>query len=257
MHLLITRPEPDASEMREMLRRDGHSADISPLLDIELSPPDAKVFDGVAGLVVTSRNGLRAIATCSVLKDLLRLPIFVVGTGTARAAREMGFGSVTLGPAAAKDLLPVIVEAWPRLAAERDLPRSGPLLHVSGDKLSFDLEPGLAAAGIVLNREEVYRSHVATELSREALTALAHGAYDAIVLMSPATALSYLRIVEVNDLLAAALRPTYICLSKGIADCLAPLGNVRAAIASRPTIEETVALVQELAALSGAKSPNN
>ena len=255
MHLLITRPEPDASEMRDMLRREGHTADISPLLDIELLPPPRDVFDGVAGLVVTSRNGLRAIASSPVLADLLQRPLFVVGSGTARSARDLGFKSVTLGPAAAKDLLPVIVDAWPRMAAERGLPLSGPLLHVSGDKLSFDLEPPLAEAGIELRRCIVYRSSVATRLSDAALAALAAGRYDAIVLMSPATAHSYLHIVEVNDLSAAAVQPTYLCLSKAIAACLSDLGNVRVAIAARPTIEETVALVRQLAAQSGAKSP--
>lgn len=256
MHLLITRPEPDASEMRDMLLREGHSADISPLLDIELLPPARDVFDGIAGLVVTSRNGLRAIATSPMLADLLQRPLFVVGSGTARSAGELGFASVTLGPAAAKDLLPVIVDAWPRMAADRGLPQSGPLLHVSGDKLSFDLAPPLAEAGIVLRRSIVYRSNVATTLSEVALAALAEGRYDAIVLMSPATAHSYLHIVEVNGLSAAAARPTYLCLSRAIAACLSALGDVGVAIAARPTIEETVALVRELAAQSGAKSPN-
>jgi len=61
MHVLITRPEPDASEMRDALAREGHTADVAPLLEIALEPPPVEVFEGIAGLVVTSRNGLRAI----------------------------------------------------------------------------------------------------------------------------------------------------------------------------------------------------
>ncbi len=246
MHLLITRPEPDATEMREALVHEGHSADISPLLEIELLPPPREVFDGIGGLVVTSRNGLRALATSPVLKELLGRPLFVVGTGTARAARDLGFASVTLGPAAAKDLLPVILEAWPRLAREKGL--AGPLLHVSGDKLSFDLAPPLAEAGIALERQIVYRSHIAESLTPEALDGLRREAYDAVVLMSPATAEAYLHVVAVNGLSAAATHPTYLCLSKGIAKCLEPLGGARVKVAARPNIEETVALVRELAA---------
>lgn len=245
MHLLITRPEPDASEMREVLLREGHTADVSPLLDIELLPPPAAAFEGIGGLVITSRNGLRALAESPALPSLLARPVFVVGTGTARAARALGFTSVTLGPAAAKDLLPVILAVWPSVA-----PANGPreLLHVSGDKLSFDLEPPLAAAGITLRRQIVYRSHIATSLAPEALEGVRRTAYDAVVLMSPATAEAYLHIVTVNGLVAEAGHPTYLCLSRGIAQCLAPLGKARVKVAARPNIEETVALVRELAA---------
>lgn len=247
MHLLITRPEPDASEMREVLVREGHSADVSPLLDIVLQEPPQEAFDGIGGLVVTSRNGLRAITGSQALPRLLDLPLFVVGSGTERAARQLGFKSVTLGPAAAKDLVPVILEAWPRLAREAGA-EGRPLLHVSGDKLSFDLAPPLAAAGIALRRSIVYRSELASSLSPAALDGLARRRYDAVVLMSPATAETYLHIVEVNGLSEAALHPTYLCLSSAIAACLSPLGSLRTRVAARPRIEETVALVRELAA---------
>lgn len=251
MHLLITRPEPDASEMREVLVREGHSADVSPLLDIVLQEPPPEVFEGIGGLVVTSRNGLRAIAgsiaRSTALPGLLALPMFVVGSGTERAARELGFKSVTLGPAAAKDLVPVILEAWPRLARETGA-EGRPLLHVSGDKLSFDLAPPLAAAGIALRRSIVYRSEVAVDLTPAALEGLAGRRYDAVILMSPATAEAYLHIVEVNGLSEAARHPTYLCLSSAIAACLARLGGARTRVAARPRIEETVALVRELAA---------
>lgn len=251
MHLLITRPEPDASEMRQALLSEGHTADVSPLLEIELLVPPQDAFEGIGGLVITSRNGLRALAASPALPRLTALPVFVVGTGTARAARALGFSSVTLGPAAAKDLLPVILAVWPTLApAGAPAGRGGAprLLHVSGDKLSFDLAPPLAARGITLERRIVYRSHVADALTPAALEGIRRRRYDAVVLMSPATAEAYLHIVEVNGLLADAVHPIYLCLSRGIARCLEPLRGARIKVAARPNIEETVALVRELAA---------
>ena len=41
MHILVTRPEPDASEMRDRLAGMGHTADVAPLLQISLTPPPA------------------------------------------------------------------------------------------------------------------------------------------------------------------------------------------------------------------------
>lgn len=254
MHILITRPEPDASEMRDALAREGHIADVAPLLDIELMPPQPEVLTGIGGLVVTSRNGLRAIAASPALPALLDLPLFVVGSGTAKAARELGFTQVMLGPAAAKDLLPVIVDGM----ARRDPGKipAAPLLHVSGDKLSFDLAPPLAAAGIALARVVVYRSVPAHELPANVLQQLERRAYDAVVLMSPVTAQTYLHHVTVNGLLEAARHPTYLCLSQGIAGCLTQLGEPRVRIAAKPNIEEAVALVRQLAAELERRSPH-
>lgn len=253
MHVLITRPEPDASEMRDALAREGHTADVAPLLAIELVPPPADAFAGIGGLVITSRNGLRAIASSPALPSLLHLPTFVVGSGTAQAARELGFCNVMLGPAAAKDLVPVITAAMPR--ATGGAPPAAPLLHVSGDKLSFDLAPPLAAAGIGLRRIIVYRSVPAAELPAEVLLRIGRRAYDAVVLMSPVTAQTYLHHVGVNGLIDAARHPTYLCLSHGIAQSLTPLGGSNVRVASKPNIEEAVALVRQLAAELERRSP--
>ena len=253
MHVLITRPEPDASEMREALAREGHTADVAPLLEIALEPPPADVFEGIAGLVVTSRNGLRAIAASPALPKLLHLPLFVVGSGTAKTARELGFTDVMLGPAAAKDLLPVILEGFPRLAMAKGL--AGDLLHVSGDKLSFDLAPPLQEHGITLRRRIVYRSVPASGLAPEVLAQLKRRAYDAVVLMSPVTAQTYLHHVGVNGLTEAARHPAYLCLSGGIAQSLTPLGAVRVRVAAKPNIEEAVALVRHLAEELERRSP--
>lgn len=254
MHVLITRPEPDASEMRDALVREGHTADVAPLLEIALEPPPVEVFDGVAGLVVTSRNGLRAIAASPALPKLLHLPLFVVGSGTAKTARELGFSDVMLGPAAAKDLLPVILDGFPRLAAVKGL--AGELLHVSGDKLSFDLAPPLAVHGIILRRVVAYRSEPVRAFPAGVLAQLATRAYDAVVLMSPVTAQTYLHHVRVNDLNEAARHPTYLCLSQGIASSLTPLTAPKVRIAAKPNIEEAVALVRELAAELERRSPH-
>jgi uroporphyrinogen-III synthase len=44
MHLLITRPEPDASAMRDMLDEEGVTADVAPLLEIAVDVPDAAML---------------------------------------------------------------------------------------------------------------------------------------------------------------------------------------------------------------------
>lgn len=244
MHILITRPQQDAVEMAEALAAAGHSSDVAPLLAIVLDPPSADAFDGVMALVVTSRNGLRALAASQSVDTLKRLPMFVVGRGTAAAARAMGFGDVHVGPAAAKDLVPVIVAGLGGRGAE------GAVLHLSGDKISFDLAPPLAAAGFRLKRVTVYHSAPVLELPVHVGDAMRQGRYDAVVLMSPLTADTFVHLVEREGLAQAARHPAYLCLSQGIADRIRPLDPIRISIAARPNAEDMLALVRDLAPVS-------
>lgn len=256
MHLLITRPEPDASAMRDMLQAEGITADVAPLLEIVIDTPDAVLLARASVLVVTSRNGLRALERARIPSDVLSRPLLVVGRGTGEAARRMGFADVTVGPATAKDLLPLITAAW----RERIVPAAGgadpgPVVHLSGDKLSFDLKPHLAGLGIPLVHDTVYRSQPVKSLPPVVQATLAASGYDGVVLMSPLTAETFVDLVVAKGLAEGARRAAYLCLSQGIADRVAPLGVRNVTVAVRPNIEEMVALIRDLAAKSAAMSP--
>ncbi|MCB1522149.1 MAG: uroporphyrinogen-III synthase [Hyphomicrobiaceae bacterium] len=240
----MTRPEPDASEMRDRLAGMGHTADVAPLLQISLTPPPAAAFEGVTGLVVTSRNGLRALATSQALPGLLALPLYVVGRATGAAARELGFADVTVGPATAKDLVSIIVGAKGTVTVG-DGPRR--LLHLSGDKISFDLVPPLAEEGVQLDRITVYRSQTADAMADAVIAALREGRYDAVVLMSPLTAETFVHLVLREGLAEAAAVPAYLCLSRGIADVIRRLSPAKVMVAARPVAEDVLALVHDLA----------
>jgi uroporphyrinogen-III synthase len=256
MHLLITRPEPDASAMRDMLDEEGVTADVAPLLEIAVDVPDAAMLIRASALVVTSRNGLRALEASPLMGELLDRPLLVVGRGTGKAAKALGFCDVTVGPAMAKDLLPLIIAAW----REKIVPKAGgvtpgPVLHLSGDKISFDLEPALTAVGIPFARDTVYRSQPVQLLPADVVEKMKHAAYDAVVLMSPLTADTYVDLVRSNGLVAGVRHCAYLCLSQGIAEQLGPLGAEKVKIAAKPNIEEMLALIRETAAQSAPMSP--
>lgn len=254
MHLLITRPEPDASAMREMLEAEGLTADVAPLLEIKVSVPDAEILKRASAFVVTSRNGLRALELYPDLSRLILRPLLVVGRATGAAARELGFQDVTVGPATAKDLVPLIIAAWREkiLPAVREAEGSpGPVVHLSGDKISFDLAPPLAQAAVSYERTTVYSSRPARQLPRNVAETLARSGYDAVILMSPLTADTYLDLVAARGLMDGARNAEYLCLSNGIAERLITLGAQKIKVARKPNIEEMVALIRETAAQSG------
>jgi len=77
-------PAPgDAGNFAEHLSRRGHQAISTPLLSVRFHDSEPLKLDGVQGILVTSANGIRALARLSERRDL---PVFAVGPQTAREA---------------------------------------------------------------------------------------------------------------------------------------------------------------------------
>jgi uroporphyrinogen-III synthase len=249
MHVLITRPEPDASLWLDHLRSRGIAATIDPMLDIVLAAPSAVLGEGVrvtsapAALVITSRNAVRWLATATDLGDVLHLPIFTVGPGSGAAVRALGFTTVHEGAATARDLVPVISAAFAGMGHI-----TGRLLHLSGDKIAFDLAPVLASQGLNVDRRVVYSSQPAAALAPATVARLASGVIDSVVLLSPLTAETFVDLVSKSGLSQFHQRLVYICLSQNIARCLASLAPKDVVVADEPNAQAVLMAIEVLAA---------
>ncbi len=242
MHVLITRPEPDASETSAQLKALGHDVTVEPLLRIESLPIDAGTFDGAQALIATSRNGVRALAAGSTLDTARTLPIFTVGPGTAELARAQGFQRIVEGRGTARDLVPLIATRADRAG--------GPLVHVAGETLAFDLAAALAEHGIALRTLTAYRAVAAERLTLSTVQRIADGAIDAALLMSPRTAAIFARLVASAGLSEQARRLTLFCLSQGVAEALAGLAPPRIEIAAEPNSAALLAALARVATQS-------
>ena len=239
MHLLITRPEPEADAWKAHLSRLGVAITVDPLLIIELLPVAALDLTGVQALVVTSRNGLRALAGIPLLAAALAPPIFVVGPGTASLAAEIGFRDIIQGSGSARDLVPLI--------SARAKPEAGHLLQLSGDKIAFDLEAALKPAGFQLMRQVVYRSRPVHRLAAPTIDAIGTGRIDTVMLTSPLAARTFANLAIHAGLIAPCQRLIYICLSQNVAAGLALLNPAEVHVAAAPNSDSTFALIETLA----------
>ena len=238
MRLLVTRPEPDAGREAEALAARGHEAVLAPLLKIEFARDVPLDFAGVQALIVTSRNALRARRE---LPDARKLPLFAVGEATARAARDIGFANVTTGPGTAEELTELI-------AATLE-PKHGPLVHLAGETLAFDLKSRLEAKGFTLCQPVLYRARPAEQLPAQALSLLKSGKVDGAILLSPLTARTFALLIDKHGVVTQGRRLVCYCLSQAVAEVLSVLGfEVR--VAARPREEEVLALVDSEAASS-------
>jgi uroporphyrinogen-III synthase len=233
MRVLVTRPEPDAVHEAELIAARGHQPVLAPLLEIEFSAA-ALPLAGAYGLIVTSRNALRALVSHPDRLAATMLPLYAVGGATAEAAWELGFAEVTAGPGTAKGLAALIV---------RDVaPEWGPLVHLAGETLACDLEAELGAQGFAVRKAVLYRAVPAKALPAEAVALIASGRPKRVVLMSPQTARTFVALIAKHGLVTQAKSLVCYCLSEAVAEAAAPLGcEIR--VAARPREEDILALL--------------
>ena len=239
MRLLVTRPEPDASRQAKALVLRGHQSVLAPLLAIEFVHGVPLDLKEAQALIATSRNALRALASHPELSSALRRPLIAVGDATAKAAAEVGFADVATGPGTA--------EALGRLIAARLTASAGPLVHLSGETLAFDLKSALEAQGFSLRQPILYRAVAAPELPPDVVSMLKAGRLDGVVLMSPRTAATFAGLIRQHGLVTEASRLNCYCLSGAVAQAVKPL-KARLIVAARPSEEDILALIDSDAA---------
>jgi uroporphyrinogen-III synthase len=236
MRLLVTRPQPEAEALARRLEALGHEAIIEPLVAVELDDKARLSTSGVAAVIATSSNGLRALARRpAALAKLKGQRLYAVGPATARLGAELGFADIVTGPGDAAGLAEVITHT--------SSPGAGPLLHLAGQDLAFDIADALTRRGLAVVSVVLYRTVPATRLSDATLQALAERRLDGVILMSPRTAATWAGLVSSHGIEDAASVPTHFCLSRSIAGALIALKGLPIRVAGAPDTEELLALV--------------
>ena len=243
MHVLVTRPKSDAAELQARLEALGHEVSVEPLLEIEPLNIDPAVFSAAQAVVATSRNALRALAASKAFDPARTLPLFAIGEATAEMARELGFFQVIAGPGTGRGLVPVIA------AAAKS--GNGPLVHVAGETLAFDLAGALAEHGYETRLVTAYRAVPTAQFSAGAEEAISAGMIDTVILMSPRTAAIFAQLAGTTKLKEKARRLTFLCLSAGVAEKLSLLHPLRVVVAAKPNTE---AMLETLAGMAPSSS---
>ena len=230
MRVLVTRPEPDASKLAELLRARGDEPVLAPLMEIRLSgdEPPAGIADAV--LLFTSANGVRAAEAHGVRSSR---GVFAVGEATAAAARKAGF---EIGGIADGD-----VAALSALIADR-LSKDQLLVHAAGRDLAGDLLSALNARGYKMLRWRAYEALAAKALPASAAAFLG-GAAGAVLLYSPRSANLLVTLTRSAGLIAEARRHRALCLSQAVADSAAAIAWASLEVAANPRQETLLDLL--------------
>ena len=243
MHVLVTRPEPEAWQTKSQLENLGLKVMSAPLQTITFNDIATDAFDGASGVIATSKNALRGLALSGLIDKVQPLQVYAVGEATAAFAEDLKLRNITAGRGTAEDLVPVI--------AERHMKRAGHLVHLAGDYLAFDLSGALAEKGIKVAVLTVYRAMAADVLPPGVVGALKTGKIDAVTLMSPKTAQIWADLTRKHGLQSELSKIIHVCLSDAVAAALPPNSQRRTEIAVQPKGQEMLALIGDLAAQFG------
>lgn len=215
--LLLTRPRAASERFARVLESEGlrFRAVISPLMTIEVAGP-LPAARQAKGLIFTSANGVSAWLTLGGRRDL---PVYAVGSATARAAHAAGMTALS-AEGAADDLF-----GW--LLARRP---ATPLLYLHGKHVRMDLADRLSRAGMPCTGQAIY-DQPEQELTAEARDALAGTDPVVVPVFSPRTGVLLAQEQANAPLLVAAM-------SEAVANALEPLHKRKLIVARRPESEE-------------------
>jgi uroporphyrinogen-III synthase len=228
VRLLVTRPEPDASETAARLRALDIEAVVEPLLHARTLATTLPPGDGFAALAVTSANALRALHDRGDIPRLHALPVYAVGDRTAEVARDFGFARVVSARGNVGDLVGLLAAAGV----------DGPVLYPAARQQAGDLARALATHGVMVITTAVYDMTAAERLHADLDT------LDGALFYSPRTARTFTHLAPPGT---DRTRPGMLCLSEAVAEPLMAAHFVRVSLADHPSEEAMMALALSFA----------
>jgi uroporphyrinogen-III synthase len=226
--VLITRPEPGATETAARLTALGILPVIAPILSIVSK--DVHVPEYIAAVLLTSRN---AVAACP--PSLHSRPVFAVGTATAAHAAEAGFSNVFNADGDA--------EALSKLVANTLTSEVGSLFLPTGQGQGANLAASLRQRGFRVLRRVAYQAVCVSALPEAAETHLRQRQLTAAMFFSGQTSRHFVHLIQAAQLSDAVRDVEAVSISERAAMALRPLPWRRISVAATPNQDAMLVLL--------------
>lgn len=225
--VLVTRPEPGATQSAGRLEAMGLAAAVVPLTEIVAQQPEisADQAAGAGGAVVTSANAVRH-APDWLVQSLHAIPLYTVGSATAAVARERGFSDVISADGAVDDLV--------ALVSRRVAPATR-LVYLAGARRTGDLEGKLTRAGYGIDLAEVYATKEVSRLTEKLDDAFSRGVPAIILFHSALSSRLFSRYAAEHISSQAIEKTEFLAISERVAAPLPAAWNDRIHVARKPT----------------------
>ena len=188
MHILLTRPLEDCSEMILKFKSLGHQVSHLPLLNIDKVDYEKINFSEFKGIIFTSTNAVKFLDLKSIDKNLL---CFCVGSATEKKARSVGFQNVIAAEGNVENLKELVLQNFDQ--------KDGKLIYVSGEIISVDLDQRLIKEGYNIKRIVNYRTTYNQKFDENFVKELKLKIPDMVYVYSQNSASSFLNFIKIHQ----------------------------------------------------------
>ena len=203
MHILLTRPLEDCTEMIIKFKSLGHQVSHIPLLTIDKVDYEQINFLNFKGIIFTSANSIKFLDLKSIDKNTL---CFCVGSSTEKKARGVGFQNVIAAEGNVENLKELILQNFNQ--------KDGNLIYISGETVSADLDQQLLKEGYNIKRIINYRTSHNQNFSDEFVKELKLKMPDMVYVYSQNSALSLLNFIKMHQSESLWMNTNLMCIGE-------------------------------------------
>ena len=203
MHILLTRPLEDCSEMIVKFKSLGHQVSHLPLLNIDKVNYEEINFSEYKGIIFTSANAVKFLEHRKIDKQIL---CFCVGTATEKQARSIGFQNVIAAEGNVENLKELVLQNFDQ--------NNGKLIYISGETISVDLDRQLVREGYNIKRIVNYRTIYNQNFDENFVKELKLNMPDMVYVYSQNSALSFLNFIKIHQSQSLWMNTNLMCIGE-------------------------------------------
>ena len=203
MHILLTRPLEDCSEMIIKFKSLGHQVSHLPLLSIGKVDYEQINFLDFKGIIFTSANAVNFLDLKNIDKNL---QCFCVGIATEKKARSVGFQNVIAAEGNVDNLKELVLQNVDQ--------KDGKLIYVSGETISVDLDQQLIKEGYNIKRIVNYKTTHNQKFDKSFVEKLKLKIPDMVYIYSQNSALSFLSFIKINQSESLWMNTNLMCIGE-------------------------------------------
>ena len=203
MHILFTRPLVDCSDIILKFKSLGHQVSHLPLLNIEKMNYEEINFSDYGGIIFTSANAVKFLDLKKLDKNII---CFCVGDLTEKKARNFGFQNTISAEGNVLNLKELILQNYKF--------KNKPLLYISGEIISADLDQQLINEGYIVKRIINYRVSHNENFDENFINELKLNIPDIVYIYSQNSASSFLNFIKINQTENIWMNTNLMCIGE-------------------------------------------
>ena len=203
MHILLTRPLEDCSEMIVKFKSLGNQVSHLPLLRIDKVNYEQINFSDFKGIIFTSANAIKFLNLRDINKNIL---CFCVGSATEKKARSVGFQKVFAAEGNVENLKELLLQNFNQ--------KDGPLIYISGETISIDLDQQLLKEGYNIKRIINYKTSHNQNFDDGFVKQLKLNIPDMVYVYSQNSASSLLNFIKIYQLESLWMDTNLMCIGE-------------------------------------------